>query len=235
MIEASYRERVGEAVDLIAATWGPMGDPEVATAMAAYMKTDMPFYGLKKPERTPLHRQLKRDLTPSSDDEYEHVVRTLWSLPRREEKYLAMTLAWEYRRFNAYRHMDLYRDLIVEGAWWDFVDHVSGKCVGHVLLKERTLTKPLMEEWVESSDMWLRRSALLAHLGHKTDTDEATLFDHCLRLAHEREFFIRKAIGWVLRQYARTAPDSVREFVLDHRDEWSGLTFREATKHLDMC
>ena len=61
-----------------------------------------------------------------------------------------------------------------------------------------------------------------------------TLFDHCLRVAHEKEFFIRKAIGWVLRQYAKTDPDAVRTFVLDHRDQWSGLTFREATKHLDL-
>jgi 3-methyladenine DNA glycosylase AlkD len=91
-----------------------------------------------------------------------------------------------------------------------------------------------MERWIDHPDMWLRRSALLAHLTHKDQTDRDMLFDHCLRRAHEPEFFIRKAIGWVLRQYARTAPEAVTDFVVANREAWSGLTYREATKHLDL-
>lgn len=234
MASTIYESEVADAVEFVQETWAALADSETARAMAAYMKTDMPFYGIKKPERAPVYREVKKRLRPSSDAEYDHVVRSFWALPHREEKYLAMTLASDYVAFNTSRHLDLYRDLIVDGAWWDFVDHVAGKSVGHVLLNERNVTSPVMEEWVEDENLWLRRSALLAHLGHKDRTDETVLFDHCLRLAGEKEFFIRKAIGWVLRQYARTAPDTVRDFVLENRERWSGLTFREATKHLDV-
>ena len=114
------------------------------------------------------------------------------------------------------------------------MDDVASNLVGRLLLENRDRIVPVMERWIDDGNMWIRRSALLAHLKHKGATDEATLFDHCLRRAHEPEFFIRKAIGWVLREYAKTAPDAVAGFVLDHREAWSGLTFREATKHLDV-
>jgi 3-methyladenine DNA glycosylase AlkD len=91
-----------------------------------------------------------------------------------------------------------------------------------------------MDEWIDDRDMWVRRSALIAPILHKHDTDEQQLFDHCRRRLHETEFFIRKAIGWTLREYARINPAAVKRFALKHRDELSGLSFREATKHLDV-
>ena len=197
MVTASYRRRVTEAIEFVQEAWAKLADSEYAAAMAAYMKTDMPFYGIKKPQRVPVHREVRKRLRPETDDEYDHVVRSFWRLPHREEKYLAIAFAGDYRSFNTSRHLGLYRHLVVDGAWWDFVDPVAGKCVGRALLDERPVVAPVMEEWVESDDMWLRRSALLAHLGHKDRTDEDVLFDHCLRLADEKEFFIRKAIGWV--------------------------------------
>ncbi len=232
--DAAYVRRVADAVAMVQEEWSALADPANAAAMAAYMKTDMPFYGIKSPDRKPMARRIRDELPPASDAEYDHLVRTFWRLPHREEKYLAMGLASDHRRFMTSRHLGLYHDLIVEGAWWDFVDHVAAKCVGSALRREREVVAPVMERWVAADDMWLRRSALLAHLGHKSDTDVSSLFDHCLRLAHEQEFFIRKAIGWVLREYAKTDPDAVLEFVTSHRDRLCGLTFREATKHLDV-
>lgn len=234
MVTPSYRRRVAAAIELVQRAWTELADAETAAAMARYLKTEMPFYGVKSPVRRPVYREVRARLQPETDEEYAHVVRAFWRLPHREEKYLAIGLAGDYRHFNTSKHLDLHRDIIVEGAWWDFVDPVAVKCVGRALLAERSVVAPVMEEWVESTDFWLRRSALLAHLGHKERTDEAVLFDHCLRLAHENEFFIRKAIGWVLREYAKTAPVSVARFVVEYRDRWSGLTFREATKHLQV-
>ncbi len=138
------------------------------------------------------------------------------------------------RRFITSDNLDLYRRIIVEGAWWDFVDDVAANCVGVVHRKERALMEPVIEAWVDDDFMWLRRTALLSPLKHKSETDYVTLFDHCLRRAHETEFFIRKAIGWTLREYAKTEPDRVRYFLLEHRDRWSGLTLREASKHIDI-
>lgn len=231
--DARYVERVADAIAMVQAEWSALADRDNAAAMAAYMKTDMPFYGIKSPDRKPVTRRVRDLLRPQSDDEYDHLVRAFWQLPHREEKYLAMGLASDFRPFMKSRHLGLYRKLIVEGAWWDFVDHVAGKCVGTALLRERAVVAPVLERWVGGDDMWLRRSALLAHLGHKSATDVDTLFDHCLRLAPEQEFFIRKAIGWVLREYAKTDPEVVRAFVIANREGLSGLSIREATKHLD--
>jgi 3-methyladenine DNA glycosylase AlkD len=89
-----------------------------------------------------------------------------------------------------------------------------------------------MDHWIDDPDMWRRRSALLCQIGAGSRTDQERLFDYCRRCAHETEFFIRKAIGWALRDYGRTAPEEVAQFATTHRDELSGLSYREATKHL---
>jgi len=200
--------------------------------MAAYMKTDMPFFGVKRPQRDPIFKEMMERHPVTTRREYEQGVRQLWARPHREEKYFAVGLARAVPRYITVPSLPLYRQLIVEGAWWDFVDSVAAHLVGRLLLERRSQIAPVMERWIGHKDMWLRRSALLAHLGHKGMTDQATLFDHCLRRADEPEFFIRKAIGWVLREYGKTAPNAVCEFVLSHRTVWSGLTYREATKHL---
>lgn len=203
--------------------------------MAAYLKTDMPFYGVQKKELTAVYREMKRRFPIDDDASYRGAIVDLWSRPHREEKYLAISVARYNTRFVTSDHIDLYRRLIVEGAWWDLVDDVAINCVGIVHLKERLRMEPIIEGWIDDEFMWLRRTALISPLKHKAETDYETLFDHCLRRAHEKEFFIRKAIGWTLRQYARTEPERVRDFLLEHRDRWSGLTFREAAKHLDVA
>jgi 3-methyladenine DNA glycosylase AlkD len=121
---------------------------------------------------------------------------------------------------------------VTEGAWWDFVDDVASHLVGRVTLLERESVRPVLERWIDHPDMWLRRTAILSQLGHKDKTDWEMLADFCLRRAHEKEFFIRKAIGWALREYARIEPDVVRRFATENRERLSGLSFREATKHV---
>lgn len=200
--------------------------------MAAYMKTDMPFYGVSSPLRKPILRELCARFEPGSESEYRSRTNALWMLDHREEKYLALGYADRFKRFKTVAQTDLYEKLIREGAWWDFVDDIASHLVGDVVLTNRVAMRPTLERWIEDDDLWVRRTAILCQLGHKNETDAAMLFDFCLRRAHEREFFIRKAIGWALRQYAHTNPDAIRGFVDDHRDRLSGLSIREATKHL---
>ncbi|MDF1595013.1 MAG: DNA alkylation repair protein [Acidimicrobiia bacterium] len=209
-------------------------DAAKAAQMAAYMKTDMPFYGVQTPARRQIAREMKRRFVPRSAGEYCTMVETLWALPHREEKYLAIGLAGAHPGFVTFEQIGLYRRLIVEGAWWDFVDTVASGLVGRVLRNEREVTRPVLDEWIDGEDMWLRRTAIISQLEHKDATDAEMLFDYCSRRAFEKEFFIRKAIGWALRQYARTDPTAVTAFLLEHRDELSGLSFREASKHLDL-
>jgi 3-methyladenine DNA glycosylase AlkD len=224
--------RLSECVEHARCALGAQADPAKARAMQAYMKTDMPFYGVQRPGRAPILRRLQEECRPGTRDEYEDLVLSLWSLPHREEKYLAIGVATGHRSFIVPASLPLYRRLIVEGAWWDFVDAVATDLVRRLVVGYPEETWPMMEVWIDDEDMWLRRSAILCQIGAKDRTDTGRLFDFCARRAFEQEFFIRKAIGWALREYARVDPSAVARFVTDHRDQLSGLSYREAIKHI---
>ncbi|MCP3993856.1 MAG: DNA alkylation repair protein [bacterium] len=225
---------MADLVSTVAAALADRADPEKAGLMAAYLKTEMPFYGVQKKGRTEVLRLVRKEFPINDNGGYRDAVLALWTQPHREEKYLAVAIAKQNPRFVTLDNLDIYEQLIVEGAWWDLVDDVAINCVGVVHLHQRKEMEPLIEEWVDDDFMWLRRTSLISPIKHKAETDHKTLFDHCLRRADEKEFFIRKAIGWTLREYAKTEPARVRRFLIEERDRWSGLSFREASKHLDM-
>jgi 3-methyladenine DNA glycosylase AlkD len=229
---AERQESVAAAIRRAQRALREQADPSKATGMQAYMKTDMPFYGVQKPGREPIARQLVADFPPADRAEYEALVLGLWGLPHREEKYLALELAHRHRAFVDSASLPLYRRLIVEGAWWDFVDEVATHLIRHLVLREPEETWHEVDTWIESPDMWLRRSAIICQVGAKERTDSRRLFAYCEARLDEKEFFIRKAIGWALREYARTAPEDVAWFARAHRDQLSGLSYREATKHI---
>lgn len=209
-----------------------VADADKAGPMAAYMKSEIPFYGVQKAGRTRILRDLVMAFPPVDGDDYRRKVAALWSGEYREEKYLAVGYARHFRPHIEMPSLSLYRRMIVEGAWWDFVDEIAAHLVGKLVLDNRQEMRPVLEEWVAGSDMWLRRTSLLCQLRHGADTDEAMLFDFCLRCAHEDGFFIRKAIGWALREFAKTDPDEIRAFLAVHGDTLSPLSRREASKRL---
>ncbi|MDT0213762.1 DNA alkylation repair protein [Rothia sp. ARF10] len=225
-----------ELVDALRAVLRTGADPERAAGQQRYMKSSMPFLGLTSRRRRELVRPLLADpgLRLETRGELERAVRSLWDGARfREERYAALDLL-RHRAYRVWRDPDLMplvEDLVVSGAWWDVVDELSN-VVGEVLLVDPEGEGLRMRGWAERDDLWLRRSAIISQLRHgeKTDTDllaeviEPNLDDH--------EFFVRKAIGWALRQYARTDPAWVRAFVDRHADRMSGLSRREALKHL---
>jgi 3-methyladenine DNA glycosylase AlkD len=225
---------VTQMTEWVAAELAAVAHPDKAAGMQAYLKTDMPFYGVQTPARTAILRKVVTRFPLDSPEDYVDAVAALWEQPHREEKYLAIGLAAHHRQFVTLDAVPLYERIIVEGAWWDFVDTVASDLIGQVLLDSRPEMSAVLDRWIDDHDLWRRRTAIIAQLKHKEQTDEERLFRYCLARSWEKEFFIRKAIGWALRQYARVAPDAVREFVLAHRDAWSGLTFREATKHLEV-
>jgi 3-methyladenine DNA glycosylase AlkD len=210
-----------------------LSDSSKAVEMAAYMKTDMPFYGVQKPLRVAVYRDLFKRFPATSQRDYEANIRALWNLPMREDKYTALAYATKFKTFMTFESIPLYEQLVREGAWWDFVDDIATHMVGQVLLTERKLTKPVLEQWIDDPDLWIRRTAILAHNRHKKETDEDQLYDHILRRAHEKEFFIRKAIGWALREYSYANPESVRTFIKRHETKLSNLSVREGLKQLN--
>jgi 3-methyladenine DNA glycosylase AlkD len=230
--KATASDRLEDLIEFVQRELEHRADSRKAVAMAAYMKTSMPFYGVAKPDRMQILRELKQRLTIANRKDYERAVLGLWQLPHREEKYLAIDVARSHREFILPESMKLYRRIIEEGGWWDFVDEVAAHLVGNVLLHERPKIAPLMDRWIENDDLWIRRAAIISQLTHKHETDHARLFRYSLAQAAERDFFIRKAIGWALRQYAYTEPDRVRTFITKHRARLSPLTYREASRGL---
>ncbi|HET7847197.1 MAG TPA: DNA alkylation repair protein, partial [Acidimicrobiia bacterium] len=131
------------------------GNPEKAAGMQAYMRTEMPFYGVQKPARTPILRQLVHDFPPVDRDGYQALVLRLWNLPHREEKYLALGVAQHFLEFVDTVSLPLYRRLIVEGAWWDLVDEVATHLIRHLVMNHPNETWPEVDTWIEDPDMWL--------------------------------------------------------------------------------
>ena len=222
------------AVAYLREQFARLADPASAKAMAAYMKTSMPFYGIKKPQRLPVLREMDQRYPIASRAQYLKTVDSLWAQPHREMKYAAIHVAVKHAEFITPASMPLYRRMIIEGAWWDLVDEISIRLVGRLTLLHPDSLGDKMDHWIDDANMWIRRSALISHNKHREETSRKRLFDHSLKCAHEREFFIRKAIGWALREYADTAPDAVRRFLCEHRGRFSTLTFREAAKHLNL-
>lgn len=221
-----------ELVSFVQERLKELADPEKAPGMAAYMKNQMPFYGVQKPDRVAVYREIKKRFVPADRKQYESAVRALWKQSMREERYTAIEYARAHNKFIGFESLPLYENLIRDGAWWDLVDELAQRLVGEVYLKERKLMSPVIEQWIEDDDMWIRRTALISQNRHKEATDGKQLFRHCLARAGETEFFIRKAIGWALREYSYTAPDAVHKFLLKNRDRLSGLSFREGAKQL---
>ncbi len=225
------RRRIAEAAD-----------PARAPRMQAYMKSAMPFRGVASGPLAALCREVLGAHRLPDRAAWESAVRTLWDdAGYREERYAALALAGHryYRGYQDPAALDLYRHLVVTGAWWDYVDPIAAHRVGDILRAHPAEVTPLLRAWAVDDDPWLRRAALLAQLGSKDRTDTALLAFVLERnledSAHGGEFFIRKAVGWALRQHAKTDPDWVRAFVAAHQDRLSGLSRREALKHLGVA
>jgi 3-methyladenine DNA glycosylase AlkD len=211
------------------------GDPERAQAQQAYMKSEMPYYGISTPELKELLRPLLKQFRPASRESWNETVRDLWDgATHREERYAAIAFA-QHPGADKWRDpdaLDLYEHLITTGAWWDLVDVVASDLVGPVLLSYRRKTTPLMREWATGDDLWLRRAAVLSQLKHGAETDLDLLTYAVEANVDDTSFWLRKAIGWALRQYGRTDPEWVRSEVDRLESRLSGLSRREALKHL---
>ena len=208
------------------------GDPARAPHMQAYMKSALPFLGVGVPEVRRLTRA-SADRHPGAElDTLRSDVHALWDDPTyREERYAATALC-DTRSARAVRSpelLPLYRDLIVSGAWWDHVDELARR-VGELRTTWPDEVTPELRRWARADDIWLRRAAIICQLGARRGTDLELLRSAIQASAAEGEFFLRKAIGWALRDYARTDPAWVGRFVAEH--DLSRLSRREALRHL---
>jgi len=210
----------------VTAVLQPLADKERAVAMAAYMQDRFPFLGIQTPSR----RKAVQPLLRAFDGDFLTAADILWHRQEREFQYTACDLLAFKAKLLAGDQLGFLLDLAQRKSWWDTVDNLV-KVVGSLVQREPALAAR-MDELIVHEDFWLRRIALLHQLGWKEKTDKDRLFRYCLQQSGENEFFIRKAIGWALRDYAHFAPDVVQRF-LDHNGAvLSPLSRREAGKHL---
>ncbi len=205
---------------------------ENAVAMQKYMKSEMPFRGVKSASNKEIVRIAINENPITSFDQYNEVITELWKAEYREERYAAIALARRYERFQTLESLPIYRMMIETGAWWDYVDGIACNLIGNLLRKYPLQMKSILHEWIMDSDLWIRRSAILSQNRFKSETDHQMLFHFCKICLHEKSFWIRKAIGWALRDYSKSEPDRVRDFVQSNSNKMSGLSKREASKYI---
>jgi len=205
----------------------PLADPSRAPAMRAYMRDQFPFLGIATPARRESLKPAIRAFKGAPSAELLSVATELWQLPEREYQYAALDLmAAQWKQFGS-ADLPALLDFVLRKPWWDSVDGMAG-IIGDVLRFEHHE----MDCAIKHDSFWMRRIALLHQLGWRGRTDEMRLFRYSLALGHENEFFIQKAIGWALRDYARHAPHNVAQFINENKMGLSKLSIREAAKHI---
>lgn len=211
--------------------------PENAAAMSDYLRQKFTFIGIKAPQRRQLvqayFKQEKQRMKQTADASINwSFVKACWQAPEREFQSVAADYLKMLQNYLKAEDMNRLAELITQKSWWDSVDALV-KIVGHLAHQSDELKDQLLE-WSQSDNLWLRRTAIIHQLGMKDATD-TELLARCIQHNFDtQEFFINKAIGWALRDYAKTNEDWVRHFLLTHRQQLAPLSWREASKHLQM-
>lgn len=212
----------------LAETLAEYSDPVAAPAMARYMKDHFVFYGLPAPLRRDVTTDFIRNHSLPPYAELPALVRSLYALPQRELHYAAIEIVLRYKRKWDEDMIPLITFMLTENSWWDSVDTVASKIAGGFFLKYPHLTEATTTEWLHSDNMWLQRTVIIFQLSYGKATNTELMFNAMRHCASSDEFFLRKAIGWALRQHSRTDADAVREFV--ETQPMSNLSKREALR-----
>jgi 3-methyladenine DNA glycosylase AlkD len=212
-----------------------VAEPSKAPKMQAYMKSSMPCLGVQATNLRGVCKHLFAEVELSNAKQWQALILELWRGARyREERYAAIELLRNKRAlsFRTLKALPLYEELIVTGAWWDFVDTIAAHCVGELLASYPRQMKAKMLTWSRCKDMWKRRTAILSQLRFKEHTDIDLLYRCIEPSLSSNEFFLQKAIGWALRQYAWTNPNEIKRYARLHDATLSSLSKREALKNL---
>ena len=206
-------------------------NPAQAAPMKTYMREQFEYLGIKSPQFKILMKEhiAAHGLPPA--EELDSVARDLWTLPQREFQYAATSLIGRMEKKLTKEFILTFEHLLVHKSWWDTVDTLAGGSVGVHFRRFPTAREKYLAKWRKSENFWLRRTCILFQLNYKEETDFPLLCDLIHENLGSKEFFINKAIGWALRQYARTDPKAVKKFV--KATDLHPLSRREAIKHLE--
>ena len=201
-------------------------NPEVAHQMEKYMRHLFPFFGIKSPERSEVYKDFikKKGLIPKANR--LEIVQWCWQAPQREYQLFAMEFLGRTTRNEPEDILELYEYMIVTKSWWDTVDYIAINLVGAYFKNYPESIEKVTNQWMKSQNMWLLRTCLLFQLKYKSQLNTKLLHSFISELRQSKEFFIRKAIGWVLREYSKTNPNFVIEYVKSN--DLAPLSQREA-------
>ena len=206
-------------------------DPERAASARAYMKGVAPFLGIAAPQRRRLSAKVLAGTGQPDEADCTTVALRCWALPEREYQYFATDFLRRHVARCSSGFLPVLRELVTTVPWWDTVVLLAVHVAGPLVTADQELGT-VMDRWITDDSIWIARTALLHQLRYKEGTDARRLFGYCLLRADDPDFFIRKAIGWSLREYARTDPEAVRDFVDGARDRLSPLSVREALRNI---
>ncbi|WP_262061778.1 DNA alkylation repair protein [Streptomyces sp. STR69] len=218
-------------LERLTVTYAAAGDSERAVPMRAYMKDIAPFLGLTTPVRRALSRTVLEGTPRPDETDCTAIALRCWELPEREYQYFAVDYLRRHVRHCTSGLLPVARHLVSTVPWWDTVDALASHVVGGLVAADPRLTAD-MDAWIVDDDLWVARTALLHQLRYKEHTDTERLFAYCLRQSGHPDFFIRKAIGWCLREYAKTDPEAVRGFLAREKGRFAPLSVREALKNI---
>lgn len=203
----------------------------IAQQQKAYMKDKFDFFGLKTPVRRDIQKPfLEREFLPNKEEAFE-IIQLLWKKNEREYHYFAQELFMKYKKKLDVKDVDLIEYLVTHNSWWDTVDLIATHMAGEYFKRYPEQIKDIITKWSISENMWLRRTAILFQLKYKSDTNTELMSDIIEKNLGSKEFFINKAIGWVLRDYSRVDSNWVIQFVEDH-PQLSNLSKKEALRLL---
>jgi 3-methyladenine DNA glycosylase AlkD len=218
----------------IVSTYQAHANPEVAEGMEAYLRNQFKCYGIKTPLRREISKPFLKEVKSLPKKEVLSLVKRLWRSPQRELHYMAQELLVKVSAQHISNREDILflEFLILNNSWWDTVDVVAPKLVKTYFEKFPDERDVKVEEWIKSENIWLQRTALLFQLKHKEAVDLPFMFKTILKLKDTKEFFVDKAIGWLLREYSKKRKEEIRQFIDEHGSKLSNLSIREGSKYL---
>lgn len=206
-------------------------DAAQAAPMKKYMRDQFEYLGIKTPKNMALQKEFYQEHGFPELSDLDEILRDLWALPEREFQYIAMGLLGKFEKKLPAGFIDIIEYLIITKSWWDTVDTIASHTIGTHFRRFPKIRDRYLKKWRKSKNIWLRRTAILFQLGYKQETDFELLTEIVCENLGSNEFFINKAIGWALRQYAYTDPKAVTKFV--QSTALHPLSRREAMKHLE--
>lgn len=205
-------------------------NPARADAMQAYMRDQFVFLGLAAPTRRVLQKDIFAQYKKYDWPQIEDFMSECWAQDAREYKYAAMDYAALFQKKYTPNQIPFFEQIIGDQPWWDTVDMISAGLAGKTLLRYPELVGPTAMKLIKMEPFWYPRSAVILQLFFRDQTDFKLLKKLILMTRDSREFFLNKAAGWALRQYSKTNPEAVSDFLSETR--LHPLTVREASKYL---